>query len=161
MHAQPGERSTAPPPAGDDLQVMQQLAELDHLAIDQLADRWRALIGGDAPRRNRRYLVKRLAYRIQELAYGGLSTETKTQLAETYQRQGRVSRSTDAQPAQSILPGTALLREWRGTVYRVTVCRNGYEYAGKLYTSLTAIACAITGAKCSGPAFFRVKEGQR
>lgn len=159
MYTQHGGRST-PPPA-DDLQVMHQLAELEQLSVDQLAIRWRVLIGGDAPRRNRRYLIKRLAYRIQELAYGGLTTEARTLLTETYQRHGGVLRSAGTQPAQSLIPGTALLREWRGTIYRVNVCRNGYEYDGRLYTSLTAIARDITGAKCSGPAFFRVKEGQR
>jgi len=157
----PTTKRSTPPPAGDDLHVMHQLAELDHLPIDQLAQRWRVLIGGDAPRHNRRYLVKRLAYRIQELAYGGLSTEVRTMLAETYQRHGNTSRSAAAQSSQAILPGTCLLREWHGTLYRVTVCRNGFEYDGRLYTSLTAIAREITGTRCSGPAFFRVKEDQR
>jgi len=153
-------RST-PSPAGDDLHVMHQLAELDHLSIDQLAQRWRVLIGGDAPRQNRRFLVKRLAYRIQELAYGGLSTEARTILTETYQRHGNTIRSAAAQSSQAILPGTCLLREWHSTLYRVTVCRNGFEYDRRLYTSLTAIAREITGTRCSGPAFFHVKEGQR
>ena len=55
------ETRSTPPPTGDDLQVMPQLAEPDHLSIDQLTQRWQILIGGDAPRQNRRYLVKRLA----------------------------------------------------------------------------------------------------
>jgi hypothetical protein len=140
---------------------MQQLAELDHLSIDQLAQRWQLLIGGTAPRQNRRYLVKRLAYRIQELAYGGLSTETRAMLAETYQQHGQVTRTAGHSAGASIVPGTCLLRAWRGAVYRVTVCRHGFEYDGKRYSSLTAIARAITGGKCSGPAFFHLKEGQR
>jgi len=46
----PMTKRSTPPPAGDDLPVMHQLAELDHLSIDQLAQRWQVLIGGDAPR---------------------------------------------------------------------------------------------------------------
>ena len=84
------------------------MAELDHLSIDQLAQRWQMLIGGVAPRQNRRYLVKRLAYRIQELAYGGLSTEARTLLAETYQCHGQVSRTTGQMSGAAILPGTCL-----------------------------------------------------
>jgi len=58
---------------------MQQLAELDHLTIEQLTQRWQVLMdGAPAPRRNRQYLIKRLAYRIQELAYGGLSPDART-----------------------------------------------------------------------------------
>jgi len=159
--ATPTTKRSTPPQAGGDLHVMHQLAELDHLSIDQLAQRWRVLIGGDAPRQNRRYLVKRLAYRIQELAYGGLSTDARIILTETYQRHGNTSRTSDTQSSQAILPGTCLLREWHGTLYRVTACHNGFEYKGRLYTSLTAIAREITGTRCSGPAFFRVKEGQR
>lgn len=149
------------PLAGNDRQVMQQLAELDHLSIEHLAQRWQVLIGGEAPRQNRRYLVKRLAYRIQELAYGGLSPETRTLLEDTYQRHGTVMRSNAPSPTDAILPGTCLLREWRGTVYRVTVCAQGFEYAGRWYTSLTAIAREITGTRCSGPAFFRLKGSPR
>jgi hypothetical protein len=140
---------------------MQQLAELDHLSMEHLTQRWQALIGGEAPRQNRRYLVKRLAYRIQELAYGGLSPETRSLLADTYQRHGTIIRSNAPSPTDAILPGTCLLREWRGIVYRVTVCAQGFEYAGRWYASLTAIAREITGTKCSGPAFFRLKGGQR
>ena len=150
-----------PSPTGTDRQVMQQLAELDHLTIEQLTQRWQVLMdGAPTPRRNRQYLVKRLAYRIQELAYGGLSPEARTMLADTYQRHGRPAQRTGAQTGQAILPGTSLLREWHGTMYRVTVCRDGFEYDGRLYASLTAIAREITGTKCSGPAFFRLKEGQ-
>lgn len=152
---------TRAPLAGDDRQVMQQLAELDHLPIDQLAQRWQVLIGDEAPRQNRRYLVKRLAYRIQELAYGGVSPETRTLLADAYQRHGQITRKNDPTTGASILPGTCLLREWHGALYRVTVCQQGFEYAGRWYASLTAIAREITGTKCSGPAFFRLKEGQR
>ncbi len=150
-----------PSPTGTDLQVMQQLAELDTLTIEQLTQRWQMLMdGAPAPRRNRQYLVKRLAYRLQELVYGGLSPEARTRLADTYQRQGHPARSGGAPREHATLPGTCLLRAWHGTMYRVTVCHQGFEYDGRLYASLTAIAREITGAKCSGPAFFRMKVGQ-
>ena len=55
--------------------VLRQLAELETLDMARLKERWRALFGTEPPGYNRPFLVKRLAYRIQELAYGGLPEE--------------------------------------------------------------------------------------
>ena len=56
--------------------VLKQVAELPHLATTVLKERWRVLYGREPPVANRNYLVQRLAYRVQELAFGGLSEET-------------------------------------------------------------------------------------
>jgi len=65
---------------------------------------------------------------------------------------------TSAKPAQLLPPGTRLLREWHGATHEVRVLPHGFEYAGKTFTSLTAIARTITGTPWSGPAFFGVKR---
>ena len=61
--------------------------------------------------------------------------------------------------------GTRLVREWDGERYEVTVVQGGFEFAGRRYRSLTAIAKAITGTHWNGPAFFGLrsmrKEGGR
>jgi hypothetical protein len=64
--------------------------------------------------------------------------------------------SSNADP--SLRPGARLLREWRGTTHEVRVVSQGFEYAGKTYRSLSAIARAITGTPWSGPAFFGTKR---
>lgn len=60
----------------------------------------------------------------------------------------------------SLKAGTRLVREWRGQIHQVVVLEEGYEHAGRRYTSLTQIASAITGVHWSGPVFFGVKKRQ-
>ena len=60
--------------------VLRQLATLETMSLEQLHEQWRDLYGGEPPRYKRRFLIKRLAYRIQELFYGGLSEAAKTHL---------------------------------------------------------------------------------
>ena len=54
--------------------------------------------------------------------------------------------------------GTRLVREWQGHVYEVTVLKNGYDYGGELYRSLSRVAKSITGTHYSGPRFFGVTK---
>ena len=68
--------------------VVRQIADLETLSAGELDARWRALFGGDPPVGPRRFLVKRLAYRLQELTYGGLSEAARTRMAEIAQEAG-------------------------------------------------------------------------
>jgi len=129
--------------------VAQQLAALPACSMDDLAQRWEALTGHPAPRRNKRALVKRLAYAIQVQAEGGLSAETMTTIEAIYRKYGGVDMPAAPHP------GSCLLREWRGTLYRVNILPQGFEYAGAWYASLSAIAREITGTRINGRAFFR------
>lgn len=61
-------------------------------------------------------------------------------------------------PTRSLTPGTQLVREWNGRVYRVDVTADGFEKDGQAYTSLSAVAKRITGAEWSGPRFFGLKK---
>jgi len=139
--------------------VLKQVAELPHLATGVLKERWRVLYGSEPPAANRNYLVQRLAYRIQELAFGGLNEETKDRLREIADEEdygGRTKRAqrrrrrTDGLP----MPGTKLVRTWKGERLEVTVTREGFEYEGRVYRSLSALAKTITGSHLSGWAFF-------
>lgn len=51
--------------------------------------------------------------------------------------------------------GTRLVRTWQGNSHIVDVSKDGYTWNGKVYASLTKVAFAITGARWSGPRFFR------
>lgn len=141
--------------AAADQQVQRQLADLPTLSIDELARCWQTLIGQPAPRRNKRALVKRLAYAIQATAWGGLAPATIAQMEAVYHRHATT------QPASPPLPGSAYLREWHGVTYQVQVLPLGFIYAGRFYLSLSAIAREITGTRISGPVFFRLKGGAR
>jgi hypothetical protein len=109
--------------------------------------------------------VKRLAYRIQELAYGGLSEATRDQLRQHLQREGldreteRAARKTRRQRKNGVpVIGTRIARDWHGQRHVVTVVRGGFEYEGRRYRSLSAIARAITGTRWNGPAFFGLRK---
>ena len=149
--------------------VLRQLTELQDMPHAALKERWRSLYGTEPPAYKREHMIRRLAYRIQELAYGGLSDEAKAELeriAEEDERQRQGARaerrkSKDTYP----LPGTRLVREWHGQRHEVTAGEGGFEYNGRRYRSLSAIAKAITGAHWSGPQFFGLrtprKDGDR
>ena len=122
----------------------------DHAAA-RAEGQWRDLFGTEPPGYNRRFLESRLAYRIQELAYGGLKPETVKRLealGEQFADRNVTRRRIrhDAMP----IAGTRLLREWQGIEQTVTVLAEGYEWQGRPYRSLSAIARAITGTRWNG-----------
>lgn len=142
--------------------ILRQLAELDSLPTEELKARWRALYGKEPPRFNRQFLVKRLAYRIQELAYGGMPDELRNRMdrlleAEGYNELGvkvRERKPVDDKP----IPGTLLIREWKGERHEVTVRTDCFEHRGMPYRSLSAVARRITGVRWNGPAFFGLRK---
>ena len=148
--------STIPaiPPA----QVLARLAALKTAPTADLKQQWRELFGKEPPPFNRRYLQSRLAYRIQELAYGGLRPETRARLealGEQLDGGNPVLRRirADSRP----LPGTRLIREYEGVQHVVTVRADDFEFEGRPYRSLSAIARHITGTRWNGWTFFGLK----
>ncbi|MCA3450407.1 MAG: DUF2924 domain-containing protein, partial [Rhodobacter sp.] len=108
---------------------------------------------------NRRFLERRLGYRIQELAYGGLKPETIARLeALGEQIDGGNITLRRIRQDQRPIAGTRLLREYQGVEHVVTVTRDGYEYQGRPYQSLSAIARAITGTRWNGWMFFGLRK---
>jgi hypothetical protein len=99
-----------------------------------------------------------LAFRIQELAHGGLKVETKARLQEITSSLNPKGQNDARQRFKS---GTRLVREWKGKVHEVTITGDGFEYQCETYKSLSPIACRITGTHWSGPAFFGTKRGKK
>ena len=142
--------------------VLAQLAALKTAPMAALKARWRELFDSEPPPYNRRFLENRLAYRIQELAYGGLSPETVERLVALGEELdgGKAAvrkRRMDDRP----IAGTRLIREWQGVEHSVTVLADGYEYQGRPYGSLSAVARAITGTRWNGLVFFGLKNQRR
>ncbi len=142
--------------------VLGRVASLKTTPTAELKQQWRELFGKEPPPFNRPYLESRLAYRIQELAYGGLKPETRTRLealGEQLDGGNVVLRRirADSRP----LAGTRLLREWKGVEHAVTVLADGFEWEGRPYQSLSAIARAITGTRWNGWTFFGLKSVRR
>src|SRR3978361_553613 len=141
--------------------VLAQLAALKGATAPALKAKWRSLFDADPPPYNRRFLESRLAYRIQELAYGGLKPETLQRLRQVGEQLdgGNVSirkRRASDRP----IAGTRLIREYKGIEHCVTVRRDDFEYQGRPYKSLSAVARSITGTRWNGLVFFGLK-GQR
>ena len=124
-----------------------------------LKQQWRALFGAEPPPYNRKFLESRLAYRIQELAYGGLKPETMERLAALGKQLdgGNAAirkKRVDTRP----IAGTRLIREWQGIEHCATVLADGYEYQGRPYKILSAVPRAITGTRWNGWVFFGLKN---
>ena len=137
--------------------VLRQLATLETMTMEQLHEQWRDLYGGEPPRYKRQFLIKRLAYRVQELFYGGLSAAAKTHLTQVAQVNGRVTDSP--QGKADILPGTRFVRIWKARRHEVLAHENGFEYEGRMFRSLSAVAREITGTRWNGRLFFGLKKG--
>ena len=149
-----------------DNSVLKQIADLQNLSYEELCALWRTLYGKDPTATNRPYLIKRLSYRIQELAYGGLSEKARRTMDEILDSQGfdenggnNDARRTERKRKVGVpVIGTRLIREWNGREYGAIVVHGGFEYEGRRYKSLTAIATAITGTHWNGRAFFGLKK---
>jgi hypothetical protein len=137
--------------------VTTRLKALPGLSLVKLRAQWHELFGRPMPPKLRRDLAIRIvAYRMQEVAFGGLKPSTRKHLK-------RIAKAIAADPqvpltaSPAIKAGTRLVREWNGKVHVVTVLAEGFEYGDRLFSNLSEIARLITGTRWSGPLFFRLK----
>jgi hypothetical protein len=158
--------------------VHRELVALDGMTVGELAEKYLEVFGEPSRSRNKAYLQKKIAWRIQELAEGGLSERAKRRIAELAeeapirQRPAReANRATDeaARDPRLPKPGTVLKRTHGGREHVVTVHADDFEYRAKRYSSLSAIAKAITDTNWNGLLFFGLttrriskrREGER
>ena len=122
----------------------------------QLRAEWLRVHKSPAPAMTPDLLMRAIAYRLQEQEYGGLRPAVKREL----ERLGAQFERTDSVSVASmhIKPGTRLVRDWGGASHHVLVEDDGYSYRDQRYSSLSEIACTITGTKWSGPRFFGLKR---
>ncbi len=139
--------------------VLARVAAIKTMPTPGLKNMWRDLFASEPPPYNRRFLESRLAYRVQELAFGGLKPETVKRLealARGVDETNPIMRRIRAD--QKPVSGTRLIREWQSVEHVVTVRDKGYEFKGAPYKSLSAIARAITGTRWNGWVFFGLKS---
>lgn len=130
------------------------LAALSSMSRGQLAERWVTTFHCPAPRSCQAPLLRQaLAWHAQMATLR--SSVGSREVDRVAQGLRRAASST---AASSLSPGTRLLREWQGRTHHVTVVAEGFEYDGKAFRSLTAIARAITGMAWSGPLFFGLRS---
>jgi hypothetical protein len=138
--------------------IAAQVAALPKKTMPELRQMWRELFDKEPPGFSRSYLISRLAYRIQELAYGGLKPATRARLDTL--ADGLDPKAARKRVLNGPVAGTQLIREWRGVEQRVTVLIDGFEWEGRRYKSLSAVARAITGTQWNGPLFFGLRSGK-
>jgi hypothetical protein len=140
-------RYSTDPPA-----IEAEITHLRSLAPDALRRHWRVIFGRTPPADLSKDLLGRMiAYRLQERAFGGLDRESLKFLAG-------LARHGSA-PRRRFKPGTMLVRDYQGQRHTVTVVPDGFDWQGTTYSSLSAIARAITGTAWSGPRFFALPRG--
>jgi len=159
--------------------VAAEVLALQNLSVGDLRTRYADLFGETTTSRNKPWLFRACAWRVQELAFGGLSERAK-------QRAKELARESDVRPrgkrADAVMqaatgggervvafrpapvsnappPGTVLTRTYKGQEIRVRVMERGFEYDGQPYRSLSAVAKAVTGSHWNGRAFFGLKKG--
>ena len=138
--------------------VAARVAALPKTPTPELKQMWRELFDREPPGFSRSYLISRLAYRIQELAYGGLKPATRARLDVL--ADGLDPKAARKRVVSGPVVGTQLIREWRGAEHKVTVLADGFEWEGRRYKSLSAVARAITGTRWNGPVFFGLRAGK-
>ena len=142
--------------------ILARLAALKAMSVNELKAEWQALFDAPAPNNSRNFLEGRLAYRIQELTYGGPDKQTRRLLDLLADEvDGTLTRKAQIADPRNPVVGTKLIREWDGVAHTVTVLREGFDWDGRRFKSLSAVARAIAGTRWNGYRFFGLRERKR
>ncbi len=134
--------------------IAAQLAAMQQMPMADLWALWDQHFPRRPSHRNRNYVESRLAYRIQELAYGALPTNIRKMLVEAGAKHSKIKSAAGRSAQTLLMPGAKLIREWDERQHRVTVTPDGlYELNGQVFKSLSAAARYITGTRWNGPKF--------
>jgi len=165
-----GKKSEAAKARDDIADLPRQLVALREMTVNELRERYREVYGEPSRSRNKDYLRKKVAWRIQELAEGGLSDQARARIdklaPETPARWKKRSMA-EAQATVATGPtrdprlppsGTVLTREHQGVEHAVTVLDDGFTYDGVRFASLSKVARAITGTNWNGFSFFGLQR---
>jgi len=135
-----------------------EIAGLSQVCIEELRERWKELYAkAPSGQIGRSFLIRAIAYRLQEQASGGLKPSTERLLARVATETALASLPKKPRNREA-RTGTILVREWNGHAHRVTVLDDGVSFNGERYRSLSEVAREITGSRWSGPRFFGLRS---
>ena len=162
------------------INIGKEVSALKRMTVGELRKRYAKVFNEETKARNKAWLIKRIAWRLQSLEEGDISDRARQRAAELAndadvrmsppKAKPRSESSDDQLVATNFqttddnrLPpaGSVLVREYKGQKIQVRVLPKGFEYEGVVYKSLTAVAKAITGQHCSGYRFFRLNKKGR
>ncbi len=156
-----------------ELNIHREVAALQRMGAKQLRLRYAEVFGEQTPAHNKTWLVRRIAWRLQALAEGDLSERARRRAEElAHDADLRLNpprpRPADTPPTTApaaVVPrrdprlppvGSVLVRQYRCETLQVRVLADGFEFEGRVYPSLSAVAKAITGSHCNGFLFFKM-----
>jgi hypothetical protein len=135
-------------------EIAAEIERLSDLSLKDLRAAWAAEFHREPPKGLwRDLLLRSLAWRLQERAFGGHDKATLKLLQAQGQKRGGDER------CRRLKAGTVLIRDFGGSRHTVTIVPDGFIWQEKTYTSLSAIARIITGTNWNGPRFFGLREG--
>ena len=159
------------------LNVGKELSALEQMSVSELRERYAELFDETTTARNRKWLIKRIIWRMQSLEQGGLSDRARERARELANRSDlrvtapKVSASASepgtqtrtvscriAVGSRTPLPGTVITRTYKGRLLQVQVLSNGFEFEGEVFRSLSAVAKQITGSHWNGYKFFNLQQ---
>ena len=155
------------------LNIGREVAAMKRMTVAELRQKYAEVFGEETRSRHKDFLVRRIAWRMQANAEGGLSERARRrarELAATSDvRLTAPKRDTLADPARTKIaainlsqddrlpmPGATITREYKGELIEVDILPEGFKYAGDIYRSLSAVAKAATGTHWNGYHFFRL-----
>lgn len=148
--------------------VIEQIMSLKDASLETIQARYSALFGEGSPcSNNKAYLWRKIAFRLQEIEYGGLSPETQNRISELIERYDPVNNKmlrpqnapgknkANGRDTRLPIPGAIIRKDYKGQVLEVKVLEKGFEYQGQTYKTLSAVAKAVTGDHWNGYLFFK------
>jgi len=139
---------------GSNTNTLRQIIELENKSLEELKTLYNKIMPKTLTTHvSKDYLRQRITYRLQELAFGGISEDTKNKLLEIADDK---PRKRVIKPSK-LLAGTKICKKWGDVIHEVEVLKDGFAYAGQKFKSLSAVAQLITGTKWNGLMFFKIK----
>ena len=164
--------------------VRMQIEEVKRMTVGSLHEKYREVFGEESRSNHKQFLIRRIAWRLQALAEGDLSERARQRAMEIANDadlrirapKGFLNAGENDEAGRTVIskfhgskddrlpgPGAEIIREYRGKRIVVRVLEDGFEYEGRRFRSLSAIACEVTGTRWNGFLFFGVegkKEGR-
>ena len=165
------------------LNITAEVAAMERMTVPELKRKYEEVFREACRSNHKQWLIKRIAWRMQANAEGGLSERARRRAMELandadlrmkapQQRTSHESKPGGRDKRQTVstnhdarvpMPGSVITRKYKGRTLMVTVREDRFEYEGESYPSLSAVAKAITGSHCNGFLFFRLngKRGRK
>ena len=160
------------------MNIGKEVAALRRMTAAELREKYAHVFGEETRTRHREFLWKRIAWRLQANAEGGLSERARQRARElaadsdvrlTTPREGpsadgptKVAAIHFSQDNRLPMPGATITREYKGQTVEVRVLPDGFEYQGEVYRTLSAVAKVVTGTHWNGYHFFMLgKKGAK